>query len=69
MLLLSAVFGVMTGLMLIYGTNLPQIDELTRYRPDATTELLDIHGQVIGSFALERRPSKTRALRRMQGLT
>ena len=55
MLLLSAIFGVMIGLTLIYGTNLPQIDELTRYRPDTTTELLDIHGQVIGSFALERR--------------
>jgi penicillin-binding protein 1A len=55
MLLLSALFGVMIGLMLIYGTNLPQIDELTRYRPDTTTELLDIHGQLFGSFALERR--------------
>jgi len=54
-LFLSALFGVMVGLMLIYGTNLPQIDELTRYRPDTTTELLDIHGKVFGSFALERR--------------
>jgi len=54
-LFLSALFGVMVGLMLIYGTNLPQIDELTRYRPDTTTELLDIHGQVFGSFALQRR--------------
>ncbi|HEY0308462.1 MAG TPA: hypothetical protein VGB94_09900, partial [Acidobacteriaceae bacterium] len=27
-LLLSAVFGVMVGLMFIYATNLPQIDEL-----------------------------------------
>ena len=34
----------MAGLMLIYGTNLPQIDELTRYRPDTTTELLDVQG-------------------------
>lgn len=54
-LILSALFGVMIGLMLIYGTNLPQIDELTRYRPDTTTELLDVHGKVFGSFALERR--------------
>lgn len=54
-LFLSALFGVMIGLMLIYGTNLPQIDELTRYRPNTTTELLDVHGQVFGSFALERR--------------
>jgi penicillin-binding protein 1A len=54
-LFLSALFGVMVGLMLIYGANLPQIDELTRYRPNTTTELLDVHGQVFGSFALERR--------------
>ncbi len=54
-LFVSALFGVMVGLMLIYGTNLPQIDELTRYRPNTTTELLDIHGRVFGSFALERR--------------
>jgi len=54
-LLLSAVFGVMVGLMLIYGTNLPQIDELTRYRPVTTTELLDVKGRPFGSFALERR--------------
>jgi len=54
-LLLSAVFGVMVGLMFIYGTNLPQIDELTRYRPVTTTELLDVKGRVFGSFALERR--------------
>jgi len=52
---LSAVFGVLGGLMLVYSIDLPQIDELQRYRPDTTTELLDIHGREIGSFALERR--------------
>jgi penicillin-binding protein 1A len=41
--------------MLVYSIDLPQIDELQRYRPDTTTELLDIHGREIGSFALERR--------------
>jgi len=55
LLLLSAVFGSLVGLMLIYGTNLPQIDELTRYRPVTTTELLDVKGRPFGSFALERR--------------
>ena len=52
---LSSLFGVMCGLMLVYSVDLPQIGELQRYRPDATTELLDIRGRQIGSFALERR--------------
>jgi penicillin-binding protein 1A len=52
---LSSLFGVMCGLMLVYSIDLPQMDELERYRPNTTTELLDIHGREIGSFALERR--------------
>lgn len=52
---LSALFGVMCGLMLVYSIDLPQMDDLVRYRPNTTTELLDIHGRQIGSFALERR--------------
>ncbi|HUZ93925.1 MAG TPA: PBP1A family penicillin-binding protein [Edaphobacter sp.] len=52
---LSAVFGAMCGLMLIYSINLPQMTDLARYRPSTTTELLDVHGRVFGSFALERR--------------
>jgi len=51
----SAIFGVMVGLLLVYSVNMPQMDELERYRPSTTTELLDIHGKVFGSFALERR--------------
>jgi penicillin-binding protein 1A len=52
---LSSLFGVMCGLMLVYTIDLPQMDDLVRYRPNTTTELLDIHGREIGSFALERR--------------
>ena len=52
---LSSLFGVMCGLMLVYSIDLPQMDDLVRYRPNTTTELLDIHGREIGSFALERR--------------
>jgi penicillin-binding protein 1A len=52
---LSAVFGAMCGLMLVYSIDLPQMDDLVRYRPNTTTELVDIHGKVFGSFALERR--------------
>ncbi|MDE3105182.1 MAG: PBP1A family penicillin-binding protein [Acidobacteriota bacterium] len=52
---LSAVFGALCGLMLVYSIDLPQMDDLARYRPNTTTELYDIHGRVFGSFALERR--------------
>ena len=52
---LSSLFGVMCGLMLVYSIDLPQMDDLVKYRPNTTTELLDIKGREIGSFALERR--------------
>jgi penicillin-binding protein 1A len=52
---MSALFGVMCGLVVVFAIDLPQMDELAKYRPDTTTELLDIHGKEIGSFALERR--------------
>ncbi len=39
----------------MYSVELPQIAELTHYRPLTTTELYDVHGQLFGSFALERR--------------
>ncbi|HYK36930.1 PBP1A family penicillin-binding protein [Alloacidobacterium sp.] len=55
LLLLAVAVGSLTGLMLVYSVNLPQIDDLTRYRPDTTTELYDIHGRIFGSFALQRR--------------
>ena len=45
----------MCGLMLVYSTDLPQMEDLARYRPNTTTELLDIKGRMFGSFALERR--------------
>jgi penicillin-binding protein 1A len=52
---LSSLFGAMCGLMLVYSIDLPQIDDLTRYRPNNTSVLYDIHGRPFGSFALERR--------------
>lgn len=55
LLLLAIAVGSMTGLMLVYSVNLPQIDDLQRYRPNTTTELYDTHGRIFGSFALERR--------------
>jgi penicillin-binding protein 1A len=55
LVLLSALIGALTGLLLVYSTNLPQVEELENYRPISTTELYDIHGRTIGSFALQRR--------------
>jgi penicillin-binding protein 1A len=55
LVLLSAVVGAVTGLVLVYSTDLPQVEELENYRPISTTELYDIHGRTIGSFALQRR--------------
>ncbi len=55
LILLSAFAGVMCGLVVIFSIDLPQMEELAKYRPNTTTELLDVHGREIGSFALERR--------------
>jgi len=55
LVLLSALVGALIGLLLVYSTDLPQVEELENYRPISTTELSDIHGRTIGSFALQRR--------------
>ena len=55
LLLLAVITGSLAGLTLVYSVDLPQINDLERYRPLTTTELYDIKGRVIGSFALERR--------------
>ena len=52
---LSALIGALGGLLLIYSTDLPQVENLEHYRPISTTELYDIRGRTIGSFALQRR--------------
>ncbi len=52
---LSALAGVMCGLALVFAIDSPQMEELAKYRPNTTTELLDTHGREIGTFALERR--------------
>src|SRR6202167_1436191 len=55
LVLLSAGVGAAAGLLLVYSTDLPQVDELERYRPSSVTELYDGQGRVIGTFALQRR--------------
>jgi penicillin-binding protein 1A len=52
---LAAVTGSLAGLTLVYSVNLPQINDLERYRPSTTTDLYDRNGKLVGSFALERR--------------
>ena len=53
--ILAAAFGSLGGLVLVDSVDLPEIAELEHYRPSTTTELYDLHGERIGSFALERR--------------
>ena len=55
LLALSSIFGGLCGLLLVYSIDLPQMEDLARYRPNTTTELYDVHGRSFGSFALERR--------------
>src|SRR4051794_12162131 len=55
LLLISVLVGATAGLLLVYTTDLPQVDALEAYRPSSITELYDDHNRVIGSFALQRR--------------
>ena len=51
----SGLSGILFGLVIVYAIDMPQMEDLARYRPNTTTVLLDIHDREIGSFALERR--------------
>jgi penicillin-binding protein 1A len=55
LVLISVLVGATAGLLLVYTTDLPQVDALENYRPSSITELYDDHDRVIGSFALQRR--------------
>ncbi len=55
LVLVSALVGATAGLLLVYTTDLPQVDALENYRPSSITEVYDDHDRVIGSFALQRR--------------
>jgi penicillin-binding protein 1A len=55
LVLVAALVGTSIGLLLVYSTDLPQVEELEHYRPGSITDLYDDHGRVIGSFALQRR--------------
>ncbi len=55
LVLIAVLVGATSGLLLVYTTDLPQVEALEAYRPSSITELYDDHGRVIGSFALQRR--------------
>ncbi|HLV88627.1 MAG TPA: PBP1A family penicillin-binding protein [Candidatus Sulfotelmatobacter sp.] len=55
LVLVSALVGTTAGLLLVYTTDLPQVEALEAYRPSSITEIYDDHGRVVGSFALQRR--------------
>ncbi|MGB6193095.1 MAG: transglycosylase domain-containing protein, partial [Terracidiphilus sp.] len=55
LLMLAIITGSLAGLTLVYSVDLPQINDLERYRPSTTTDLYDRNGILIGSFALQRR--------------
>jgi len=55
LVLLSALVGAIAGLLLVYSTDLPQVEQLEHYRPSSITQLYDGQGRIIGSFALQRR--------------
>jgi penicillin-binding protein 1A len=55
LVVVSALMGATAGLLLVYSTDLPQVEELEHYRPSSITQLYDDQGRIIGSFALQRR--------------
>ena len=55
LIILAALAGAVSGLLLVYSTDLPQVTELEHYRPATITQLYDDQNRVIGQFALQRR--------------
>ena len=55
LLVVSITLGATGGVLFVYNSELPQVESLEDYRPNVVTEVYGDDGQVIGSFALERR--------------
>jgi len=55
LLLCSIVLGAACGLLFVYASDLPEIRALETYRPTVVTEIYADDGQLVGSFALQRR--------------
>jgi penicillin-binding protein 1A len=55
LLLCSITLGAAAGLLFVYESDLPEIRALETYRPNVVTEIYADDGQLVGSFALQRR--------------
>src|SRR5205823_11208455 len=55
LLCLSIALGATAGVLFVYNSDLPQVNSLEDRHPSLITEVRSDDGQVIGSFALERR--------------
>ena len=55
LLLCAILFGTACGLLFVYVGDLPEIRALETYRPNVVTEIYADDGQLVGSFALQRR--------------
>src|SRR5689334_592033 len=55
LLLCSIALGAACGLLFVYASDLPEIHALETYRPNVVTEIYADDGQLVGSFALQRR--------------
>src|SRR5258707_13613575 len=55
LLLCSITLGAASGLLFVYASDLPEIRALETYRPEVVTEIYADDGQLVGSFALQRR--------------
>src|SRR5438477_9520460 len=55
LLCLAIALGATTGVLFVYNSDLPQVNALEDYHPSLITQVYSDDGQVIGSFALERR--------------
>jgi penicillin-binding protein 1A len=55
LLLGSIALGALAGTLFVYSSDLPQIRALEDFRPEIVTELYADDGQIVGSFALQRR--------------
>lgn len=53
--MLSAAGGSLTGLLLAYQSDLPQVSSLEDYKPNIITELYSEEGSVFAEFAVEKR--------------
>jgi penicillin-binding protein 1A len=55
LLLCSIALGAGCGLLFVYASDLPEIRALETYRPNVVTEIYADDGQMVASFALQRR--------------